>query len=780
MNEKITSIDSNISNSHNIKLFAKTTTSNFMKSYEKTPKENKDFYMTKSTMFSDNHLTNTIASSIRTISKIKSIKKEKPLFLNLEDFHKQFILNKNKYNNKLSALYTQNGYNSNKSKKKLTLNSSKNNVIKLIKKSKNPSFLISSSKKSRNKSIINKYNLKNKEYLTSTNFFSVYDNKSRNRDLFLRGLTTSFKCQKRNKANNYSNYNSKEYPRNNISNNIFCSRQKLNQNEVFILKTQRLKEPNYEIKNIDKNFLNIKVNNNSNSNKNIIYYSNDNKKIKNQDRLLKYYIGRSPISVNELLAYPSFNSYLSARGNRYENIRQFIYKTRMMIFDKYIENINKNSYFKLISKNENNLENLTLIRKRIELTVKLFTIYNKTLEEYIRYVLRKLREIREENEILEQNIIQIKKDIEKEKQKIKKDLNIIKEGYSIKFFLMCVKNQTICLEKFEKEDFEIIENDRLKLNEYYYSPKSNVTIKERKNSKLNTIFINNKMKRFSSNSSEKIPFDTLPKFENNKKDVGRSSLFIPNNKIKKTCPTVFNSVEEFFEYLDSIALKINILIKESNDICANNIYLKLQLENNIKYEENQAKLSDMLDDKIKINQNILENLKNKNKIIYTKLNKLKDNKFKNDVKIILVLKNIYKIYNNIKKHYSSITLIKKDDVILFGYQIYLKIIEDFYLKITNKVLEDKRANPIKYEKLKQQIEKRKKEDAFIQFQRLLLQKIEITIDKVLKKASKAIYRRTGKANDYREYSRSIGVVKKKEKKKTKMDLFFEYLDDIED
>lgn len=164
MNEKITSLDSNISNSHNIKLFAKTTTSNFMKSYEKTPKENKDFYMTKSTMFSDNHLTNTIASSIRTISKIKSIKKEKPLFLNLEDFHKQFILNKNKYNNKLSALYTQNGYNSNKSKKKLTLNSSKNNVIKLIKKSKNPSFLISSSKKSRNKSIINKYNLKNKYF----------------------------------------------------------------------------------------------------------------------------------------------------------------------------------------------------------------------------------------------------------------------------------------------------------------------------------------------------------------------------------------------------------------------------------------------------------------------------------------------------------------------------------------------------------------------------------------------------------------------------------------
>ena len=67
-----------------------------MKSSQKSTKSNKEFRLTKSTRFSENNIKDTIASSIRAISKFKSRKKEKPIFLNLEDFHKQFLLNKNK------------------------------------------------------------------------------------------------------------------------------------------------------------------------------------------------------------------------------------------------------------------------------------------------------------------------------------------------------------------------------------------------------------------------------------------------------------------------------------------------------------------------------------------------------------------------------------------------------------------------------------------------------------------------------------------------------------
>ena len=71
------------------------------------------------------------------------------------------------------------------------------------------------------------------------------------------------------------------------------------------------------------------------------------------------------------------------------------------------------------------------------------------------------------------------------------------------------------------------------------------------------------------------------------------------------------------------------------------------------------------------------------------------------------------------------------------------------------------------------MEKRKKVDAFILFQRLLAQKIEITIDKVLQKASKIIYKGYGKTKDSRRY---LSINKKKEKKKKKkndIELFFE-------
>ena len=110
MSARIRSIKANISKNKNTKIFAKTMTSNFKKSLDKSPKKSNEFGITKTTGFSED-LTNTIASSIRTISKFRSMKKEKPILLNLEDFHKQFLLNKNKNNDTILGIYTQNGYN---------------------------------------------------------------------------------------------------------------------------------------------------------------------------------------------------------------------------------------------------------------------------------------------------------------------------------------------------------------------------------------------------------------------------------------------------------------------------------------------------------------------------------------------------------------------------------------------------------------------------------------------------------------------------------------------
>ena len=87
MSARIRSIKNKVTNNKNTKIFSKTS-SNFMKSLEKSPKLNKEFCVTKSTRFSNNNITETIASSIRTISKFKSRKKGKPIFINLDNFHK--------------------------------------------------------------------------------------------------------------------------------------------------------------------------------------------------------------------------------------------------------------------------------------------------------------------------------------------------------------------------------------------------------------------------------------------------------------------------------------------------------------------------------------------------------------------------------------------------------------------------------------------------------------------------------------------------------------------
>ena len=130
MSAKVRSIKTNIIKNKNTKYFSKTITSNFKISSPKSPKNNKEFLLTHSTRFSDNNLTNTLASSIRTISKNKFRKKEKPLYINFKDLHKQFLLYKNNENNIISSIYKNNNYNKNVS----NIHSWNSNVMKLKKK----------------------------------------------------------------------------------------------------------------------------------------------------------------------------------------------------------------------------------------------------------------------------------------------------------------------------------------------------------------------------------------------------------------------------------------------------------------------------------------------------------------------------------------------------------------------------------------------------------------------------------------------------------------------
>ena len=227
MSARIRSIKLKNLQSKSIKLMSKTISSNFKPS-AKTPKINKKFRLTKSTKFSENTKTNSIASSIRTISKYKTFKKGK-IYINLDNFHKQFLLNKNKFNYTLAEIYSKNECNSifetmNSICISNDNNSIKKNIINLKKKSPYASFLpFSSTHKSRNISIYNANNKTSKEYLANTDFSSFIEQNSYNKKIHF--------GQNINMSKNINNYFRNEGTglyQNKIHNKIFLSPQKNN------------------------------------------------------------------------------------------------------------------------------------------------------------------------------------------------------------------------------------------------------------------------------------------------------------------------------------------------------------------------------------------------------------------------------------------------------------------------------------------------------------------------------------------------------------------------
>ena len=126
------------------------------------------------------------------------------------------------------------------------------------------------------------------------------------------------------------------------------------------------------------------------------------------------------------------------------------------------------------------IEREILLERNMKNFAKLFTVYQKSLEEYIQFLQKKIREIQEENSILLKTRFKLESDNEKIKIDIIKDMNKIREGFTIKYFLTCVKNHTLSPEKFSPEDYKEIEQEKLKLNENYYL--SLIRNKKRRNS----------------------------------------------------------------------------------------------------------------------------------------------------------------------------------------------------------------------------------------------------------------------------------------------------------
>ena len=735
----------NILKNKSIKSFYKTMSS---KLFHHSTKNYNDFTNTKSTKFSEDNLTNTINSSKYRLSK----NKENPLFIGLEDFHKKFILSKNTNMN----LKTINNFSHDKIHK----------VISLKKHLGTPLILPSASdSKSNIIPFINSNSIKQKNKEQKRNTVSFTSSYFGNDDIIQKNednkLIQNFELDKsKSKIFNSDNKN--------INHNIIS----LKNYNIFNIY-------NKNITNVNNNYLNseFSLSKEIERKKNI----NNNNKINNNENKndkIKLFYGRNKLKLMDKFAYPNYHYSV-----RIETNQEFYYKTKINIFNNYRKYLNNNSYLKLKLKKNFEEEKELIQERNVELFEKLFSIYEKALDDYLQFLQKKIIELEDKKEYLVKDRYEIQRDIEKIKMNILKGMSKIRDGFSIKYFLTCVKNHTLSQEKFRPEDLLEIEHDRQKLNESYY-----LLNKERKQKRktyrkqsIANIFMNNSQlrriqehfltKRVNRNSERKSTIaNQINKSLSKKNTKDTISLTIPKRfKVQST-------IQEFFESLDFISSKVYNLILEYNNNYYKTISLKFELENIKKKSSDTIYYSDYLQGQITICEDTLKELKSKNKKLLSNLSKLKALQFQRNVKFLLVLNNIHLIYSNIKRIDNKIITITKEMVISYGERYYLTIIEKFFFKLLLKVNDLKKRNLISYKVIKDKLDREKIKNVFYNYQRLLAEKIQIKVDTVLKKADKIIYKPYRKTNDYKKEHKKHKVTKK-EIKKSNLELFKEYLDD---
>ena len=718
MSAKIGLLKSNIIKNKSTKLFFKTMSSKFFHK-AKSPMIMTDITWTKSTTkFSDNNLTKTMQSSKY---------KEEPLFMSLQDFHKKFILNKT---NSFKIDY-QTNCNSDKKKK------------------------------------VNKNNQNfNKTHTNS--FFTFYNKDEENK----KGNEKTRNIFNRKKKTYYTN-NIKTMQNNQIQSELFDS-DNIRNNKI--IRKSHIFKINNKLNNVDtfnKEFFSSRDKDKNNE----IHFKNEEK-----DGKIKLYYGRNAIKVIDKFAYPNYHF-----SERIETLKEFYYKTKINIFNNYRKYLNQNTYLKHEVKI--NFENdREIFRERnIKNFEKLYAIYKKSLEEYIQFLHRKYREIQDVNESLIKNKFKMKFENEKIKTEIIRGMNKIREGFNVKYFLTCVKNHTLSPEKFSPEDYKEIQQERLKLNENYYI--SLIRKKKKRNSykrpSVSNIFLNN-------NQVQRLQEHSLTKKEKANNYLSGKNMTNINDKIIKnfskrntqilsisTIPKslrVIDTFEEFIEHMDSLSSSVYNLIIDSTNKYYRNVFLKLQLENISKKSSNQMNHLNYFQGKISLYEKTLHELKSKNSILISNLNNLKEHRFQSDIKFLVVMKYIQKIYFNIKRENNSIINIKKEMAVSYNDNHYLKLIEQFLCKLLLKINNIKKRNPHDYKILKAKLNKLQKERDFNRYQKLLFEKVQIKIEKVLQKAEKVIFKKYRIINDYKKVHK-ISKIKKKEIKKTDLEIFEEYLDD---
>ena len=461
------------------------------------------------------------------------------------------------------------------------------------------------------------------------------------------------------------------------------SKLKLHGNSSDILKPLRsainIKKHSYnnKINNFYKNHLQLKIKNNlklqnlllfeknknnrnissplSNSNSTRFYSNYSNNSIfKSNISNLKYYKTnksffrkKTPTNIsikkNNFLNSNQSNlniisSYISNNKNKLiEHVFDFKNKIKSEIKLSYLLKYKKELIIKYINQRENNVDeyvqNINLLNK----TKKYLDIFLRDYSNYTIYLYEIIKKETRINEKLQNKKIVLKNDSEKLKNNQKKLINVLEKLIINKFFLLCVKNNTINIDKFSLKDYNEIKNDRYILNYRINESLGNLN-------KNNNNILNLKRKKYSSFFQNLI---TSKRFSTTMKNQNNNFLSMKTYKPKKN-KLIFNSPEEFNLHIKSFEFRISELLNNYNNIQEQLKNYKLEY-NNLLNDKNLKIISEKLDfEEFSLNQKFNE-VKEKNIYLIKNLKHSKENNEKSKKNQKILLNKLIEIYNSLNK-----------------------------------------------------------------------------------------------------------------------------------
>ena len=295
------------------------------------------------------------------------------------------------------------------------------------------------------------------------------------------------------------------------------------------------------------------------------------------------------------------------RKSRFENVREFLGKTRTIFYENYLLKHMKKEYNLIKEEKEIAVDLVRLEIFNYQRMLKYIRLYINETDEYINYLNKKIEEEKEKKN----NLWDKRNEVLHETYLLRYRFARVQRVYEInldnKFFLLCVKNGTKILDDFPEDDQRDYAAD---CNSLYLI--SNFNHIQRKMAKKKTLSVKGKEKRYSvleENMSEGV-------------------------KIFRTPKPIFDRPEDFKKKLDLISYRIQKSLILYNEKQKELTILRNELKKKMEEIEKEEELDNYFNQELTLTLKKLGEVKYKNEYLKNYLLNIPHNSQNNSISLI--------------------------------------------------------------------------------------------------------------------------------------------------